>query len=67
MAARRINEPIEPITLGDMRVNGVRSLDVPCRLDPSTALSASLFLFLIREIFKFEGEQFCFSRSARPT
>jgi hypothetical protein len=25
MAARRINEPIEPMTLGDLRANGVRS------------------------------------------
>jgi hypothetical protein len=30
MAARRINEPIEPMTLGNMRANGVRSLDVSC-------------------------------------
>jgi hypothetical protein len=30
MAARRFNEPIEPITLGNMRANGVRSLDVSC-------------------------------------
>jgi hypothetical protein len=30
MAARRINEPIEPMRLGNMRANGVRSLDV-CR------------------------------------
>jgi hypothetical protein len=28
MAAKRINELIEPMTLGDMRANGVRSLDV---------------------------------------
>jgi hypothetical protein len=28
MAARRINDPIEPMTLGNMRANGVRSLDV---------------------------------------
>jgi hypothetical protein len=27
MAARRINEPIEAMTLGNMRANGVRS---PC-------------------------------------
>jgi hypothetical protein len=26
----RINEPIEPMTLGNMRANGVRSLDVCC-------------------------------------
>jgi hypothetical protein len=30
MAARRINDPIEPMTLGNMRANGVRSLDVCC-------------------------------------
>jgi hypothetical protein len=30
MAARRMNEPIEPMTLGNMCANGVRSLDVPC-------------------------------------
>jgi len=30
MVARRINEPIEPMTLGNMRANGVRSLDVCC-------------------------------------
>jgi hypothetical protein len=30
MAAKRINEPIEPMTLGNMRANGVRSLDVSC-------------------------------------
>jgi hypothetical protein len=30
MTARRINEPIEPMTLGNMRANGVRSLDVCC-------------------------------------
>jgi hypothetical protein len=30
MAARRMNEPIEPMTLGNMRANGVRSLDVSC-------------------------------------
>jgi hypothetical protein len=28
MATRRLNEPIEPMTLGNMRANGVRSLDV---------------------------------------
>jgi hypothetical protein len=32
MAARRINEPIEPMTLGNMRANGVRSLAVSCHL-----------------------------------
>jgi hypothetical protein len=26
----RLNEPIEPMTLGNMRANGVRSLDVSC-------------------------------------
>jgi hypothetical protein len=26
----RLDEPIEPITLGNMRANGVRSLDVSC-------------------------------------
>jgi hypothetical protein len=31
MAAGRLNEPIEPMTLGNMRENGVRSLDVSCR------------------------------------
>src|SRR5580692_12201874 len=30
MAARRLNEPIEPMTLGNMRANGVHSLDVSC-------------------------------------
>jgi hypothetical protein len=30
MAARHLNEPIEPMTLGNMRANGVRSLDVCC-------------------------------------
>jgi hypothetical protein len=30
MAATRINEPIEMMTLGNMRANGVRSLDVTC-------------------------------------
>jgi hypothetical protein len=30
MASRRLNEPIEPMTLGNMRANGVRSLDVCC-------------------------------------
>jgi hypothetical protein len=44
------------MTLGNMRASCMRSLDVSRRLDPSTALSASLFLFLIREIFKFKGE-----------
>jgi hypothetical protein len=28
MGARRINDPIEPMTLGNMRANGVRLLDV---------------------------------------
>jgi len=40
MAARRLNEPIEPMTLGNMRANGVRSLDVSCRLCHQTVLSA---------------------------
>jgi hypothetical protein len=30
MAARRISEPFEPMTLGDMRANGVHSLAVSC-------------------------------------
>jgi hypothetical protein len=30
MAAQRLNDPIEPMTLGNMRANGVRSLDVCC-------------------------------------
>ena len=30
MAARLSNEPIEPMTLGNMRENGVRSLFVSC-------------------------------------
>ena len=30
MAAKRINEPIEPMTLGNMRANGVRCLSVYC-------------------------------------
>ena len=32
MGARRFNEPIEPMTLGNMRANGVRSLAVSCHL-----------------------------------
>jgi hypothetical protein len=30
MAPTRFNEPIEPMTLANMRANGVRSLDVCC-------------------------------------
>jgi len=30
MAAGRFNDPIEPSMLGNMRANGVRSLDVSC-------------------------------------
>jgi hypothetical protein len=30
MAEPRFNDPIEPMTLGNMRENGVRSLDVSC-------------------------------------
>jgi hypothetical protein len=30
MAPRRFDEPIEPMTLGNMRANGVRSLAVQC-------------------------------------
>jgi hypothetical protein len=30
MMAARFNEPIQPMTLGNMRANGVRSLDVCC-------------------------------------
>jgi hypothetical protein len=30
MARPRLNNPIEPMTLGNMRENGVRSLDVSC-------------------------------------
>jgi hypothetical protein len=30
MATQRFNEPIEPMTLGNMRDNGVRSLFVSC-------------------------------------
>jgi hypothetical protein len=30
MATYRFNEPIEPMTLGNMRANGVRSLAVTC-------------------------------------
>ena len=30
MATRRFDYPIEPMTLGNMRANGVRSLDVSC-------------------------------------
>jgi|HubBroStandDraft_6_1064221.scaffolds.fasta_scaffold5810015_1 hypothetical protein len=30
MAATHFKEPIEPMTLGNMRANGVRSLDVTC-------------------------------------
>jgi hypothetical protein len=32
MATRRLNEPIEPMTLCNMRANGVRSLAIPCRI-----------------------------------
>jgi hypothetical protein len=32
MAATRINEPIEPMTIGNMRANGVHSLAVSCHL-----------------------------------
>jgi hypothetical protein len=32
MAARRLNESIEPMALGNMRARGVRSLDVSCWL-----------------------------------
>jgi hypothetical protein len=32
MGARRFNEPIEPMTLGNMPANGVRSLAVSCHL-----------------------------------
>jgi len=34
MAARRINEPFEPMTLGNMRANGVHSLAVSCHVPP---------------------------------
>jgi hypothetical protein len=30
VAAKRFNEPIEPMDLANMRANGVRSLDVQC-------------------------------------
>jgi hypothetical protein len=30
MATARLNDPIEPMTLGNMRANGVRSLEVSC-------------------------------------
>jgi hypothetical protein len=30
MPTKRFNEPIEPMTLGNMRANGVRSLAVTC-------------------------------------
>jgi hypothetical protein len=30
MAVARFTDPIEPMTLGNMRANGVRSLDVSC-------------------------------------
>jgi hypothetical protein len=30
MPARRFNEPIEPMTLGNMHANAVRSLDESC-------------------------------------
>jgi hypothetical protein len=44
MAARRLSEPIEPMTLGNMRANGVRSLDVCCWVCPhKTILSADLW------------------------
>jgi hypothetical protein len=32
MAAKRLDEPIEPMTLGNMRENGVHSLAVSCHL-----------------------------------
>jgi hypothetical protein len=36
MAATRINEPIQPMTLGNMRADGMRSLDVSCHLEAAT-------------------------------
>jgi hypothetical protein len=30
MATRRLNDPIEPMDLGNMRANGVRSLAIYC-------------------------------------
>jgi hypothetical protein len=30
LATMRLNYPIEPMTLGNLRANGVRSLDVSC-------------------------------------
>jgi hypothetical protein len=30
MATRRLNDPIEPMDLGNMRANGVRSLAIQC-------------------------------------
>jgi hypothetical protein len=41
MARSRFNDPIEPMTLGNMRAKGVRSLDVSCWLcDHRAILSA---------------------------
>src|SRR5271163_4392857 len=36
MATSRFNDPIEPMTLGNTRANGVRSLDVSCHLEAAT-------------------------------
>jgi hypothetical protein len=38
MATRRLNDPIEPMDLGNMRANGVRSLAVQARRVPSAAI-----------------------------
>jgi hypothetical protein len=43
MATRRLNEPIEPMTLGNMRANGVRALAVTCpKCHHEAILSVSL-------------------------
>ena len=39
MATKRFNDPIEPMTLGNMRANGMRSLDVSCWLPQRRSLA----------------------------
>jgi hypothetical protein len=41
MASGRLNDPIEPMTLGNMRANGVRSLDVCLLHVPLPQLAAA--------------------------
>jgi hypothetical protein len=48
MARSRFNEPIEPMTLGNMRANGVRSLEAP---DAETAIKKAIDEFKIEPAF----------------